>query len=509
MTLFSINLSMRIYGCLNIGYESVPVEVEAEFRQGLPMIQIVGYAGTAVKESSDRVRLALSNSGFVCPMKKIYVNLYPGSIRKESAFLDLAIALKIMEKAGLIPSLPLTVSAMGELKLSGEVCRCDGIIAGIGAGAAIASDIFIVSSDNRNEASLPGKKGVYAVSSLKEAAEVITMLDSGEHPPQAVAEKAIVQEDSSECGDFSEILGEPLLKEALVYAALGSHHLMLTGPPGCGKTMAAFRLATLLPDLSEEQRLETMRIYSLAGELNDDRILTRPPFRSPHHSSSTEGVVGGGPGLKPGEISLAHNGILFLDEAAEFSSSILQSLREPLEERKILLSRAGIRSRFPADFLLVLAANLCPCGNRGRPSQACLCSVKEIQRYRNRIGGAVSDRVSVHWEWKAARQPHENDEIFSLSTDSESVRQRIAEIRDRTVAVRGGLNGTLSSETVRRFFRVDAATENCFKDYCRRNGLSMRSVLNLMRLALTAADWRGSESVEKRDLETVFRLRKD
>lgn len=498
---------MRIFGCLNIGYESVPVEIEAEFRQGLPMIQIVGYAGTAVRESSDRVRLALANSGFVCPMKKIYINLYPGSIRKESAFLDLAIALKIMEKAGLIPSLPISVTAMGELKLSGEVCRCDGVIAGIGAGSAASSDIIIVSVENKNEAALPGKKGVYAVSSLKEAASVITMLAEGERPPQAVGAAAFPDRPETEGGDLSDILGEPLLKEALIYSALGCHHLLLSGPPGCGKTMAAFRLRTLLPDLTEKQRLETMRIYSLAGELTDDRILTRPPFRSPHHSSSTEGVIGGGPGLKPGEISLAHNGILFLDEAAEFSSPILQALREPLEEKSILLSRAGIRSRFPADFLLVMAANLCPCGNRGRLSQACLCSVKEIQRYRNRIGGAVSDRLSLHWEWKA--RSREDSDGFSFSNKSIKIRERIEEIRERTVGERGAVNGLLSPDTIRRYFRVDPETENCFSDYCRRYGLSMRSVFNIMRTALTAADWRGSRKIEKRDLNAVFRLRKE
>lgn len=503
---------MRIFGCLNIGYESVPVEIEAEFRQGLPMIQIVGYAGTAVRESSDRVRLALSNSGFVCPMKKIYINLYPGSIRKESAFLDLAIALKIMEKAGLIPSLPISVTAMGELKLSGEVCRCDGVIAGIGAGSAARSDIFIVSAENRNEAALPGKKGVYAVSSLKEAAAVITALAEGHRPSQAVCAAPVVPQPETRCGDLSDIIGEPLLKEALVYAALGRHPLLLTGPPGCGKTMAASRLCTLLPDLTETERLETMKIYSLAGELTDDRVLTRPPFRMPHHSSSAEGIIGGGPGLKPGEISLAHNGVLFLDEAAEFSSPILQALREPLEERRILLSRAGVRSRFPADFLLVMAANLCPCGNRGRASAACLCTVKEIQRYRNRIGGAVSDRIALHWEpnrYRAADEDEKEQTGFCPPADSREARERIAAIRERTVAVRGALNGDLSPDVLRRCFRVSDEAETVLSDYSRRQGLSMRSLFHIMRAALTAADWRGSEKVEVGDLRAVFRLRKD
>ena len=499
---------MRIFGCLNVGYESTPVEVEAELRQGLPMIQIVGYAAVAVRESADRVRLALSNSGFICPPKKIYVNLYPGSVRKESAFLDLAIALKIMERAELIPSPPVSVMAMGELKLSGEVCRCDGVIAAAAAGAEAGAEIFIVSKENQNEALLSGKGEVFAVSSLKEAAELVTRLAAGDKPPSATLPSSFESFEGCGCGDLSEIIGEPLLQEALIYAALGRHHLLLTGPPGCGKTMAVTRLPTLLPDLTEAERLETMRIYSLAGELDDERILTRPPFRAPHHSASAEGIIGGGVGLKPGEISLAHNGVLFLDEASEFSSVILQALREPLEERRILISRAGVRSRFPADFLLAMAANLCPCGNRGRANAVCLCSVKEIQRYRNKIGGAIADRLSIHWKWKSSGANRTRETVLNPHT-SEEVRMKIAEIRKKTVNLRGAPNGLLPPDALKRFCRMTDDAETEFGSYCRRNGLSMRSVLNLTRLSLTIADYRGSLRVEVNDLEKAFRLRGD
>ena len=498
---------MRIFGCLNLGYESTPVEVEAELRQGLPMIQIVGYAAVAVRESADRVRLALSNSGFICPQKKIYVNLYPGSVRKESAFLDLAIALKIMERAELIPSPSISIMAMGELKLSGEVCRCDGVIAAAAAAAEAGVEILIVSKENQNEALLSGKGEVFAVSSLKEAAEIVTRLAAGDKPPIATLPVSFEHPESFS-GDLSDIVGEPLLKEALIYAALGKHHLLLTGPPGCGKTMAITRLPTLLPDLTEKERLETMRIYSLAGEIEDDRILTRPPFRAPHHSASPEGIIGGGVGLKPGEISLAHNGVLFLDEASEFSSVILQALREPLEERRILISRAGIRSRFPADFLLAMAANLCPCGNRGRANAVCLCSVKEIQRYRNKIGGAIADRLSIHWKWRNS-DAKEADEFISESTTSAEIRMKIAEIQKRTTELRGVPNGLLPPNLLKNYCRMSESAETEFNAYCRRNGLSMRSVINLTRLSLTIADYRGALQVETVDLHKAFRLRGD
>ena len=272
--------------------------------------------------------------------------------------------------------------------------------------------------------------------------------------------------------------------------------------------MAVTRLPTLLPDLTEAERLETMRIYSLAGELDDERILTRPPFRAPHHSASAEGIIGGGVGLKPGEISLAHNGVLFLDEASEFSSVILQALREPLEERRILISRAGVRSRFPADFLLAMAANLCPCGNRGRANAVCLCSVKEIQRYRNKIGGAIADRLSIHWKWKSSGANRTRETVLNPHT-SEEVRMKIAEIRKKTVNLRGAPNGLLPPDALKRFCRMTDDAETEFGSYCRRNGLSMRSVLNLTRLSLTIADYRGSLRVEVKDLEKAFRLRGD
>lgn len=496
---------MRVYGCLNIGYDSIPVEVEAEFRQGLPTIQIVGYAGTAVREAADRVRLAISNSGYECPLKKIYVNLYPGSIRKESAFLDLAIAIKILEIAEIIPSLPISLMAMGELKLSGEVCRCEGVIAGIGAGLDSGVEQFIVSRENQNEAALPQKGPVAAVSSLKEAVDFICQLSEGKSPQMLSYSPPPIPQESA---DISQIIGEPLLKEALIYAALGHHHLLLTGPPGCGKTMALSRLPSLLPDLTDEQRLETMRIYSLAGALEDDSILIRPPFRAPHHSASLEGVVGGGVGLKPGEISLAHNGILFLDEASEFSTPLLQALREPLEEQRILISRAGIRSRFPARFLLAMAANLCPCGNRGRPNALCLCSLKEIQRYRNRIGGAISDRLSIHWQWKENKKENYLEVDDSALTSLE-VRKKIKEIQTRTLSLRGNLNGLLPPQVLSSYCQMEENADNFFHHYCQKNALSMRSVFNLLRLSLTISDWRGGTKIEIQDLQKAFQLRQD
>ena len=422
---------MSVLAYMPYGAGGIIIRVEADIRRGIPGVDITGLAEGAVREARERVRAAFRNSGFSFPLDRILINLAPAGLRKEGAALDLPIALSVMAAAGLAP-VPENLLVMGELELSGGIRPVRGVLAAIAAGLDEGIGEFIVPAENASEAAIlagegSGRRGARftAAATLREAVHALFIrAEKGELPCMenfsgSADAAAAATETAMAAGDFADVRGQAVYKRALEIAAAGGHNALVFGPPGAGKTMLARRLPSIMAPLSPDEAVEVTRLYSLAGPLNAgaagvvsytggfiDHLITRPPFRAPHHSASAEGILGGGRFPKPGEISLAHFGVLFLDEAPEFRTNVLQALREPLEDRVISIVRAEGPVRLPAEFQLLLAANSCPCGRlgardsaaaleAGAARQGCFCSSEEIYRYWRKFGGALLDRIEI------------------------------------------------------------------------------------------------------------------
>ena len=387
---------MQIFSFSPFGYEGSLVTVEVDLRRGIPAVDIVGLADGAVKESRERMRSAIRNSNFEFPMERVLISLSPADLKKEGAGFDLAIALAVLSESECLKEqsqdnaslMEENVLVMGELELSGKLRSVRGVHAAVSTAVAGGILYCIVPKQNAGEAREVEGMKVFAADSLVEAFEAIHNRnlftsrkingDAGKIPEGYEDVEGVLFSKKDEQFDFSLVKNQEKLVRALQIAAAGGHNLLAFGPPGCGKTMCLQRFGELLPALTVEQAYPVTRIYSLAGILKaDDSIMRKPPFRMPHQTASIEGICGGGMNCRPGEISLAHNGVLFLDEAAEFKSSVLQMLRVPLENKNITLSRAGRSTCYPAGFQLLMASNPCPCGNYGSSSRVCLCSARK------------------------------------------------------------------------------------------------------------------------------------
>jgi magnesium chelatase family protein len=483
------------------GYEGCIVSIETDLRRGIPGTEIIGLPDSAVKEARERVRAAIKNSSYNFPRERLLINLTPAGIKKEGSHFDLAIALAILQASGdlnIEENFIQPVLALGELELSGRIRRVQGLLSAI--GSALESDIrtFIVPYENRQEAEAIAPGRYWAVSSLQEACEALQTLSHGGKPPAYNNNTAGVTTQNAERSaevDFKDIKGQPLLKRALEAAAAGRHNLFFFGPPGCGKTLSIRALQSILPPLSTEEQLETNRIYSIRGELTD-KLLVYPPFRAPHHSSSSEGIIGGGRLVMPGEVSLAHNGVLFLDESFEFNKSLLQNLREPLENKKITLARAGQSVWYPAAFQLVLAANVCPCGNMGRSDRVCLCSPHEIGRYWKRLGGAVLDRIDI----RLPAAPVAAELLLGDSEEpSSAVRARVMHVKaiqqQRYKDLPFKTNADISAAYLKEFCRLGEKEEQAFLLAVRKLDLSSRASHSILRVSRTLADMAGEDNI--------------
>jgi magnesium chelatase family protein len=478
-----------------VGIEAPEVSVEVNLSPGLPLFGIVGLPETAVRESKDRVRAAIRNCEFKLPSWRTTVSLAPADLPKEGARFDLPIAVGVLAASGQIEVEDLEGwEFLGELSLTGRLRAVKGALPAI-IRARDAGRKLILPRSNAEEAGLVGNAEVYLAESL---AEVAAALNGHQSLPKAQAAADTVEFTGP---DLSDVLGQHRARRALEICAAGGHNLLLIGPPGTGKTLLASRLPGILPPMEEDEALEAAAVASVAGLGLDPATWKQRRFRTPHHTASGVALVGGGSKPRPGEISLAHAGVLFLDELPEYSRHVLEVLREPLESGRVVISRAAVQAEFPADFQLVAAMNPCPCGYDGDPSGRCGCTPDQIQRYRDRISGPLLDRIDLHVE-----VPRQSLKDLPLGEPSSAVRDRVMGAR-KTQAKRGTINARLDVGGIRNHCALDGKLSNLLEQACERLQLSARAHHRILRMARTIADLDGSEKIAMAHLSEAIGYR--
>ncbi|MCA6070349.1 MAG: YifB family Mg chelatase-like AAA ATPase [Endomicrobium sp.] len=497
-----------IYSATINGIEAHLVEVETYISSGMPIFSIVGLPDVAVKESRDRVAAALKNSGFDFPSKKITVNLAPADIKKEGGIFDLSIALGILAAIGKIRKENLQrFCAVGELSLDGKIRKVKGVLPISLSLQKNKIKDFIVPFPNRQEAAVTGKANVFPFKTLIEIVKFIN--GEVECEPYLYNEKELSALAEAEY-DFADVKGQKNAKRASEIAAAGSHNIIMSGPPGSGKTMIAKRIPGILPPMTFDEAIETTKIWSAAGHVFSGGLIGRRTFRSLHHTASSVALAGGGTYPKPGEVSLAHNGVLFLDEFAEFRRDALEVLRQPLEDKKIIVSRAKNSFVFPASFMLVAAMNPCPCGNLGHREKECVCTPLQIRKYQNKISGPLMDRIDIHIEVPALKF----SELSGLDDNSESsatIRERVIKAREiQNIRFTGSgvyANAQLQAKEVKKYCVLSDKAYEILKTAIEKLNFSARSYDKILKISRTIADLDGSSTIKSHHIAEAVRYR--
>lgn len=488
----------KVFSGTTIGLDGVLIEVEVDVaNKGFPTFTIVGLPDKAVDEAKDRVRTAIVNTGYQMPESRITVNLAPADIPKEGSGFDLPIAVGILTASGLLRKDLLTKNLfLGELSLQGEIRPVPGALSIILMAKAKRLENVFLSTQNAYEASIIDGVNIYPVGTL---VDLILHLNNHKEikKQEHIDFGTIIQEERYEF-DFSEIKGQEQTKKALEIAAAGFHNIHLRGVPGAGKTMLSRAFPSILPPMEREEILEVSKIYSINGLLTQKKFIVSRPFRSPHHTTSRMGLIGGGTNPTPGEISLAHRGVLFLDEFPEFPRSVLEALRQPLEDGFVTISRAAGSLTFPSRFLLLSASNPCPCGFLGHPKKPCRCLPGAIMKYKKRLSGPLLDRIDLHVDVP----PVEEDKLagYELGVKSNEIKKRVIKARERQKKRFKSLsiktNGEMTTRHIKEFCRLTTEAENLLKQAISRFSLSARSYFKIIKISQTIADLSGKEMIE-------------